>query len=333
MKKITEAQIFLTRECNLKCGYCNIVRDDMNELGFEEWKKAYDNMENIGIKTVKVMGGEPTVKKWLPGLLEYISKGSIRTAILSNSLFDDQTMERLVDAGLWGYFASVDGLSDILGGIKTFGEDAAEKSSEGYKMLHKLKERGVPLLAANVVINKPNMHEVPEVAQRLSNDGFYVNLCTVQHTKNRKEFSRTNVSDDYRFTEEGSEHLEELANKLIQKKRSGVKITVPETYIRDIPVYGINCDWKCEDISQLRIDADGSLMLCNEYRTPLADKYNITSITLENYERFLRDWKESRDIIDCDGCYWSCFLQAEDNIRNGLEEFHYFKNKERVYDM
>ncbi len=326
--KITEAQLFLTRDCNLNCGYCNLGKSGgnfENELDIDGWKKAYDNMERVGIKTVKIMGGEPTIREWLPGLLEYASMSSIKTAILSNSLFDNQTMERLVDAGLWGYFASVDGLGDI--DIKTVGEDATKKSHKGYLMLNRLKEKGVPLLAANVVINRQNIYEIPELVQRLSDEGFYINLCTVQYTNQQKEFSKP-LAGSYKFNEENKKDLEKLAVELMQMKDSGVRLSVPESYVRDMHLFAINSDWQCDDFYQLRIDSDGSLMLCNEWRTELADKYNITSLTSEQYEKFLHDWKEIRKKTTCDGCYWSCFLQAKDNIAKGQPEFHYFEDRQ-----
>jgi MoaA/NifB/PqqE/SkfB family radical SAM enzyme len=315
--QITEAQIFLTRKCNLRCGYCKLVKE-MDELGLEDWKKAYDNMENIGIRTVKLLGGEPTVKDWLPDLIEYSSDSRIKTALLSNSFFSEDMMEKLVGADLWGYFASVDSLGGAM-------PDDDEKSGRGYAMLRKLKGR-IPLLAANLVISRKNFREIPETVRRLSDEGFFVNLCTVQHTRrNDREFSKADISMDYRFVQENRQELEELAERLLMMKRSGSRITVPESYIEGIPVHGIECDWKCEDISQLRIDADGGMMLCSEYRTRLADRYNITSMTTRKYGEFLHEWKETRQLTGCDGCYWSCFLQAEDNIRNNRTEFHYFE--------
>ena len=319
--------MFLTRDCNLRCGYCNLVKSGNNlrdELDIEGWKKAYDTMENIGIKTVKIMGGEPTIMGWLPELLEYVSKGPIKTAILSNSLFDNQTMERLVTAGLWGYFASVDVLGSI--GVKTTGEDAVKKSHKGYLMLNKLKDKGIPLLAANVVVNRQNIYEIPELVQRLSDEGFYTNLCTIQHTNQQKEFSKP-LKDRYKFNEEDRKDLEKLATELIRMKDSGVRLSVPKSYIRDMPLFAIDSNWQCDDFYQLRVDSDGGLMLCNEWRTALADKYNIKSLTPEQYKEFLHDWKEMRKKTVCDGCYWSCFLQAKDNIEKEQSEFHYFEEQ------
>ena len=314
---ITEAQVFLTRKCNLNCGYCKLVKNKtLKELSLKEWIKAYSIMGEIGIKTVKIMGGEPTIKNWLPDLLKEVS---IKTAIISNSIFSEETRDKIANANFFGYFASVDSLSSI-NEVK----DPIRKSISGYSMLKYLWNFDIPILAANVVINKFNFKEVPEIVERLSDEGFFVNLCMVQHTQNaNKEFSRVNIRKGYLFTNEDKKELKALSKKLLKMKRRGVKITVPEIYIKDIVKFGINCNWKCKKLSQLRIDCDGGLMLCNEYRSSLADDYNILDMTKSKYKEFLNQWYEVRRKVGCDGCYWSCFIQAESNIKDKKLEFHY----------
>lgn len=314
---ITEAQIFLTRKCNLNCGYCKLVENQgLKELSLAEWIKAYSIMEELGIKTVKIMGGEPTIKKWLPDLLKEVS---IKTAILSNSIFSEETKNKIANAKLHGYFASVDSLSSL----NEF-KDPVKKSISGYSMLKSLKSSKIPILAANVVINKFNFKEIPEIVQKLSDDGFYVNLCMVQHTNNTsKEFSKTNIKKSYIFTNEDKRELKSLSKKLLKMKRRGVKISIPETYIKNMVKFGIHCNWKCKKPSQLRIDSDGGLTLCNEYRTQLANDYNILDMTKDKYKEFLKQWSIVRKQIDCDGCFWSCFIQSEDNLKNKKLEFHY----------
>lgn len=319
---ITEAQVFLTRKCNLNCGYCKLTKNKkIKDLSLEDWEKSFLKLEKIGIKTVKIMGGEPTVKNWLPDLIEFISKNtSIKVAVLSNSVFSYQTAEKLAKSGLFGYYASIDSLQDIYEG-----GDPVKKTHNGYSMLQSMKNLGVPLLGANVVINKFNMHLVPSIVKELSNRGIYVNVCTLQVTKNKdKEFSRSDIKESYKFKSFDLYELIDISRELIEIKKGGYKITVPYEYLKNISLYGINSNWQCKDIYQLRIDSDGGLMLCNEYRTKLADKYKIQNITLKEYEEFLREWKNQRKKVNCDGCYWSCFIQAKNNIENNQEEFHFF---------
>jgi MoaA/NifB/PqqE/SkfB family radical SAM enzyme len=318
---ITEAQIFLTRKCNMNCGYCKLVENQsLKELDYSDWMKAWRIMERIGIKTVKLMGGEPTVKEWLPDLLSFASRTSIKTAVLSNSCFDDTMLRRIKDSLPWGYFASVDSLNSL-----NSHKDPVKKSLNGYQTLKALKFSNIPIKAANVVINKHNYKDVPAIIQQLSDEGFWCNLCAVQHTTDTtREFSRATIKRDYLFTEEDRPAVQELAAELIRMKRYGVKISVPESYILGLATYGIDCNWKCDKMVQLRIDADGSFTLCNEYRTELADDYNILDMTPEKFDEFVNvAWPEARKKIDCSGCYWSCFLQAKDNIEKKRLEFDY----------
>ncbi len=325
---ITEAQVFLTRECNLSCGYCNLVGRKLEELDFDGWKRAFARMAAIGIKTVKFLGGEPTVKPWLPELIAYAGDLNLKTALLSNSSFDDDMFRRLVDNGLWAYYASVDGLGEI----DHYDEQTAGKARGGYAMLKRMQRHGVPLLAANTVIHRKNYPEVPALVRRLSEEGFYINLCTVQHNdEGGREFSKADTGKDVRFFEEDREELERLSSDLLELYRQGALLSVPERYIVDIPKYGIGCDWQCTDMVQLRIDADGGTMLCNEYRTELAEKYNIADQQpsfgrLAWWDSLRSDWQHIRKDLNCSGCYWSCFIQAEENLLNGRLEFDFMHN-------
>ena len=322
---ITEAQIFLTRKCNLSCGYCKLVDNQcLDELDLQGWKDAGEAMARIGIKTVKILGGEPTVRDWLPELVTWYQNLGIRVALLSNSLFDEEMEERLVSSGLFGYFASVDSLADI----HHYDTHTGEKSRSGYAMLKRLQAKGIPLVAANAVIQRQNIHDIPELVQRLSDEGIYINLCTIQHTRDKsREFSRADVNQgNRRFREEDRQLLRESAATLTDMRRRGVKIAVPASYLENMEHYAPDCSWRCERLSQLRIDADGGMMLCNEYRTPLADSFNIVGLARDQWAEYQQIWIGERESTECQGCYWSCFLQAEENIRLGIGEFSYTRS-------
>ena len=322
----TEAQVFLTRGCPNRCGHCKLARNGTldNELDLEHWQKGFSNLERIGIKTVKIMGGEPSFRDWLPELIDYIStETSLKVAVLTEGSFSDEYGKRLADSGLYGIFCSVDGLEAISGGVKTV-EGAVPKSRRGYVTLHKAREWGIPLTAANTVISIQNIKQLPDIVKGLSDDGIYVNLgCIIWSDDDRREFSQP-IMDDYKFKPEHMPLIKESMDKLIEMQRDGVKIINHEEYMKDMTTYGINLDWQCKDFIQLRIDADGGLMLCNEYRTDLVNKYNITDIDLHSYSNFIGDWYKTRSEIDCKGCYWSCFLIAKNNLKNGNLEFGYF---------
>ncbi len=325
-KKITECQIFLTRGCNLHCGYCNLVKKQLKkELSINEWEKAFMNLEKIGIKTVKILGGEPTIIEGFEDLIRFINKEtSIKYAVLSNSMFGDDKTESLISAGIQGYFASVDSVGDV----KALDEDGSAKSQAGFKKLMEFKRGGIKLLGANVVISKKNLQDIPEIVKALSDNGIWVNLCPVVCGKGNDWEFRANVSDEFRLTDADRPEINNVVIKLLQMKHEGCKIAMPDSYLVNMSKYGIRSNWRCSELAQLRIDADGVFMLCNDIRGEVSKKYNILEMNKERFEEFKKDWKKEREETDCPGCYWSCFLTAEENLKKG-GEFGYFYKEDR----
>jgi molybdenum cofactor biosynthesis enzyme MoaA len=314
----------LTRQCNIKCGYCKLAEKQFErELTVDEWKKAFLLLEKIGIKTIKLMGGEPTVIDGLEEILVHISKHTnIKYALLSNSVISNEKLDSLVKAGLQGYFASVNTLENFKGKCS----DGAEEKN-GFDVLKILKNKGVKLLGANVVITAKNLHDIIEIVSTLSNEGIWVNLCPVIHDRQKIVKSdweyRKVVDESSLLKEEDIPILNNFMIKLLQLKQEGLRLAVPDNYLIDMTKFGIDCSWQCSHFSQLRIDADGALMLCNDIRGSVSEKYNITTLTENGYRDFQNDWQKERQSLDCPGCYWSCFYFAEENLKNNRNEFYY----------
>jgi MoaA/NifB/PqqE/SkfB family radical SAM enzyme len=60
--------------CNQKCLHCYAagqIHSETPELSTEEWKKIIDQCRRIGIPQLTFTGGEPTMRKDLPELIEY----------------------------------------------------------------------------------------------------------------------------------------------------------------------------------------------------------------------------------------------------------------------
>jgi len=322
-----EAQVYLTRECNLRCEYCILTKKQLKELSLDEWKSVFSVLDSIGIKSVKLLGGEPTVKGWLEELIAFITNNtSIRCVLLSNSHFDEDRMNSLVAAGLWGYFASVD---SILAQPITPGSSHTDiKAMDGYYMLHKFKEAGVQFLGANVVISSENILEIPETVKKLSDEGFWVNLCPIIWGIRNSETSFEYRAPDsqLKLTSEYVPKLREMALELLRMKRNGAKIIASESYIQGIPIFGVRQHWHCSRLSQLRVDADGSIMCCPDIRGIASKKYTVWSLKdLQKYRQLVTtDWL--KDSKQCPGCYWSSIFLAEENLLKGRPDFWYLNS-------
>lgn len=88
--------------CNQKCLHCYAagqIQSETPELSTEEWKKVIDQCRKIGIPQLTFTGGEPTMRKDLPELIEY-SKWFV-TRLNTNGVNLTQSLcEKLYQASL-----------------------------------------------------------------------------------------------------------------------------------------------------------------------------------------------------------------------------------------
>ncbi len=311
--RVLEASIYLTRDCNLKCQYCKIIKTELEEeLSIERWIEAVDILESLGIRFVNIAGGEPTVVKGLSRLISHLDKNTTMDfSVVSNSLFGDNMARELAEAGLRAYVASVDVLGDDVA------LDDLRKSSAGIKMLAKLKELGVPYLCANIVVSAQNIDKVMDVVRYLSDEGVWVNICPILWGKGDKWDKIEAADRTYRLGPEHKARLTALSKEIIEYKRTGALILPTEQYIEAMPDYGISLSWKCFDEEKpgppprLTIDADGAMMTCINMRGDLSVKHSIFDLKDKDlFEEFISDWW--RDASSCTGCYWSTMVMAQE---------------------
>ena len=106
----------ITDRCNLRCRYCmpdGITQVAMSEiLTYEEIKKICTLAEELGIRKIKITGGEPLVRKGCVDLIGMIKEipGIIQVTMTTNGVLLKENLKALKDAGLDGINISLDTL-------------------------------------------------------------------------------------------------------------------------------------------------------------------------------------------------------------------------------
>ena len=168
-RKIDYMRISITDRCNLRCKYC--MPDDIETipmaeiLTFEEIVECVKVAAKLGIKYIKVTGGEPLVRKGCSDLIAMIKSvdGIEKVTLTTNGVLLEENIESLVSAGIDGINISLDTLDrdrykmitgfdelpKVLRGIETayksgvrtkinvvaLGSSFANELSEEYKLL------------------------------------------------------------------------------------------------------------------------------------------------------------------------------------------------------
>ena len=113
-RKIDYMRISITYRCNLRCKYCmpdgieNIPMSDI--LTFEEICRVVEQAASLGIKNIKITGGEPLVRKGCPDLIGMLKKidGIEQVTLTTNGVLLEEQLPELLAAGLDAVNISLD---------------------------------------------------------------------------------------------------------------------------------------------------------------------------------------------------------------------------------
>ena len=112
-----DLRVSVTDRCNFRCTYCMpaeglkwLPKDQL--LTFEEIARLVGVFEGLGVRSIKITGGEPTVRAELPTLIRMLRAidPRIDISMTTNGMLLDRLAEPLAAAGLDRVTVSVDSL-------------------------------------------------------------------------------------------------------------------------------------------------------------------------------------------------------------------------------
>ncbi|WP_432363442.1 GTP 3',8-cyclase MoaA [Sporosarcina sp. UB5] len=126
-RPIRDLRISVTDRCNFRCTYCmpkEIFGDDYvflprsELLTFEEMERFARLFASIGVKKLRLTGGEPLMRRDLPNLIAMLTKveGIDDIGLTTNGVLLGQYAQRLYDAGLRRLNISLDAINEELFG-------------------------------------------------------------------------------------------------------------------------------------------------------------------------------------------------------------------------
>lgn len=176
-RQIDYIRVSVTDRCNLRCIYCtaklvpHLTHDDI--LRYEEIHQVVQAAAGLGVKKIRLTGGEPLVRPELNKLVELLSQveGIDEISLTTNAILLGKYAAQLKAAGLkrvnisldtfkadkFRYITSQDKLKDVLGGI-----EAARNAGLN------------PVKINMVVIRGVNDDELLDFARASVSDGWHV---------------------------------------------------------------------------------------------------------------------------------------------------------------
>ena len=323
------ANILLTRRCNLRCQYCNIVKDylgkpkeypDMNyyiqnEISYQEWINVIDTICKNNPNCFFILyGGEPLLYNDLDKIITYMKDFGINHTIISNNtpVIRERIKELIDKVGpLPGFTASVDPeLCMYLDQLALRDDDAIRKTISGFEHLKYLKENGLADdVVAEITVSKNNIQYLYRTVQILTKHGIYSSITTIDSQKSPYyDFSAVATTEDT--------VLKDINTRLIFDRIINDKtllVHMPEM-LNDL-YNTLPCEMACnihEDIHNVTIDSDASFRLCLRIRGIECPKIKVCDAIDEKgtikknlIVAMEKDYKNF-----CKNCTWTCMLMS-----------------------
>ncbi len=108
-------RISLTDKCNLRCFYCMPeegieLREKSKFMSAEELIDIAKIFVSLGVKKIRLTGGEPLVKRYARLVIQQLGKLPIELAITTNAILVDQFIDTFINAGIKSVNVSLDTL-------------------------------------------------------------------------------------------------------------------------------------------------------------------------------------------------------------------------------
>lgn len=187
-REIDYMRISITDRCNLRCRYCmpdGISWIPMEEiLTYEEIKAVVEEAAKLGIKKIKVTGGEPLVRLGCPALVGMLKEvpGIEQVTLTTNGVYLAEYAEELKRNGLDAVNVSLDTL-DAERFEKITGRDGLDAVLEGIQAALKLQ---IPVKVNSVLQKEENTNEwkaLAELARHRKLDVRFIEMMPIGYGK------------------------------------------------------------------------------------------------------------------------------------------------------
>ena len=265
-RRVEYLRISVTDKCNLRCVYCMpeeglpwLKKDKL--LSYEEIRDVVQTMAPLGLRRIRLTGGEPLVRKDLPRLVELLAAvdGIEDLAISTNGVLLDRLASPLKAAGTTRVNISLDSFRKDRVDALARREGTYERVLDG---MMAAEEAGLTPIKINVVlIRGKNEDEILDFAEATRAHPWHVRFIELMPTLANLDLSSRNF-----FSCQDALALLRTVDKL--EPAAGPTGNGPAEYFRfpgaagTVGVITPMSHSFCDGCNRLRLTADGMLRPC-----------------------------------------------------------------------
>jgi MoaA/NifB/PqqE/SkfB family radical SAM enzyme len=222
-------EVRVTEGCNSRCITCGAWKNSREgELSTEEMIDAFKQLREIGVKSIRISGGEPLIRSDIVELIKECRLLKFQDVyVATNGLLLPQKGEELVKGGVTHFGVSLDGIgetNDVIRGVT----GGYERVLEGINVLKRsMKKVGIDIpITVFTTLLRQNVREVPLLLKLCEDIG--VSWCFSLLDGNLDFFEGIDISDlvikDWKVIDETIDYLKKLWNEKPRLVYSGPQI-------------------------------------------------------------------------------------------------------------
>jgi len=282
-----DAQLIVTRRCNLSCGYCSEYDNFSQPVPVEELKRRVDALHRLKAANITLLGGEPLMHPDIAEIVVYSGRNSNVSLVTNGFLLRDNVIESLNKAGLNNLTVSVD----------TLHADPARYIQKSFRSLRTRLERLQRLARFDVhvtaVLCESSKDDFRELVQEIKKFGFRMSVNLIHNPRGYVTIQGEPYLDLYDdFYREGKPftYLDYAYNKKL--------------------LQGEKPSWKCRAGARyLYVDEFGKVQLCASQMGRLGKP--IEEYTVADLDEQSRSYKGCEEGCSV-GCAYRCSLLDND---------------------
>ena len=271
-RPMTDLRISVTDRCNFRCTFCMPAEESYTFLprreilSFEEMERVARIFVSLGVRKIRLTGGEPLLRAQIEGLVERLAaiEGLEDLALTTNGSLLAKKAAGLAAAGLRRVTVSFHSLDPAtFGRISGLGADL----SQVVEGLEAARAAGLSPIKLNVVpIKGVNDHEIVPIARWARERGYvvrfieYMDVGTLNRWREEEVLSAREIlrriDAAMPLIAIGKDHPGEVAHRY--RYRSGGE----DPSGGEVGVIPSVTDPFCGDCSRVRLSADGRLFTC-----------------------------------------------------------------------
>lgn len=288
-REINYLRLSITDKCNLKCKYCVSEKgsefcNDTDMLTISEIEKIVTAFSLIGIKKIRITGGEPLVRKDFEDILEKISNiNSIEELVMTtNGINLFKKLDILKNKNIKKINISLDSLDAEKYKEITRGGDF----NNVFKGINEALEKNIEIQLNTVIMKGINDNEILDFVNLTKNLNINVRFIELMPIGEGKKFT------SFR----NNEILELIEKKYVLENKKRESLAGPGVYYKVLGYSGnigfispISHGF-CESCNRIRVSSKGFLKLCLHYKDGIDLRpYLNDKITVEKFSNILEN--------------------------------------------